>query len=121
MSQVFNLIKKIGENRKYFNVQKSNQDIEISKSTYQTKIDTVKRKHVKRSPYKSRSRKRQFAESADSLMHRPYLYQSVGDKELNKIKAAESIIDSIVKQLPDQRKKLKFDLDASNDIKLSEL
>ena len=54
-------------------------------------------------------------------MHRPYLYQSVGDKELNKIKAAESIIDSIVKQLPDQRKKLKFDLDASNDIKLSEL
>ena len=78
-------------------------------------------KNVKRSPYKLRSRKKQFAESADSLMHRPYLYQSVADKESNKIKAAESIIDSIVKQLPDQRKKLKFDLDASNDIKLTEL
>ena len=113
--------KKIAENRKDFSVQKSNQDIEISKSTYQTKIDNVKRKNVKRSPYKLRSRKRQFAESADLLMHRPYLYQSVADKESNKIKAAESIIDSIVKQLPDQRKKLKFDLDASNDIKLTEL
>ena len=78
-------------------------------------------KNVKRSPYKLRSRKKQFAESADSLMHRPYLYQSVADKESNKIKAAESIIDSIVKQQPDQRKKLKFDLDASNDINLTEL
>ena len=43
------------------------------------------------------------------------------DKESNQIKAAESIIDSIVKQLPDRRKKLKFDLDETNDIKLTEL
>ena len=106
---------------KGFTIKKSNQDIEISKSTFQTKIDTVKRKNIKRSPYKLRARKRQFAESPDSLMHKPYLYQTIFDEEKNKIKAAESIIDSIVKQLPDQRKKLKFDLDATNDIKLTEL
>ena len=54
-------------------------------------------------------------------MYNPYLRQSIPDQETNKIKAAESIIDSIVKQLPDQHKKLKFDLNATNDIKLTEL
>ena len=66
--------KEINENRKDFSVQKSNQDIEIVKSTYQTKIDTVKRKNVKRSPYRLLSRKRRIADSADSLLHKPYLY-----------------------------------------------
>ena len=113
--------KEIDENRKDFSVQKEKQNIQILKSTYQTKIDTVKRKNAKRSPYKLRARKRQFAESADSLMYNPYLRQSIPDQETNKIKAAESIIDSIVKQLPDQHKKLKFDLNATNDIKLTEL
>ena len=42
--------KKIGENRKDFSVQKSNQDIEILKSTYQTKIGNVKRKKCKKKP-----------------------------------------------------------------------
>ena len=92
----------------------------------QTKIETVKqKKNQKTSPYnlrsyKQRKRKREFLESADSL-HKPYLYQSINDKETNKIKAAETVIDSIVKQLPDHRKKLKFNLDSGNDIKLTEL
>ena len=113
--------KEIVDNRKDFAVQKSNQDLEVLKSTFQTKIDTIKRKNVKRSPYQLRSRKRQFADSADALLHRAYLYQSIPDKESDKIKAAELIIDSIVKQLPDRCKKLKFDLDETNDIKLTEL
>ena len=48
------------------------------------------------------------------------IFESIDDKEANKIKAAESVIDSIINQLPD-RKKLKFNLDSSNDIRLTEL
>ena len=102
--------KEIADDRKDFSVQKSNENLEVLKSTFQTKIDTVKH-----------SRKRQFADSADMLLHKAYLYQSIPDNESNKIKAVESVIDSIVKQLPDRCKKLKFDLDETNDIKLTEL
>ena len=114
------------ESRKDFVVQKQKENIQLLKSVYQTKIETVKpKKNLKISPYnlrsyKERKRKREFLESADSL-RKPYLYQSISDKESNKIKAAESVIDSIVKQLPDHRKKLKFNLDTTNDIKLTEL
>ena len=114
----------IDKSRKDFAVQKQNENIQVLKSVYQTKIETVKpKKNLKTSPYNLRShkeRKREFLESADSLQ-KPYLYQSISDKETNKIKAAESVIDSIVKQLPDHRKKLKFNLDTTNDIKLTEL
>ena len=116
----------IDENRNDFAVQKQKENIQVLKSDYQTKIETVKpKKNLKTSPYNLRSynerkRKREFLESADSLQ-KPYLYQSISDKESNKIKAAESVIDSIVKQLPDHRKKLKFNLDTTNDIKLTEL
>ena len=116
----------IDENRKDFTIQKEKEDIQVLKSVYQTKINTVKRKkNLKSSPYNLRSNKQQkrkseFLESADSL-DKPYLYQLISDKERNKIKAAESVIDSVIKQLPEQRKKLKFDLDASNNIKLTEL
>ena len=116
----------IDKSRNDFSVKKENQNIEILKSVRQTKIDTVKpKKNLKTSPYnlrsyKQRKRKRELLESADSL-HKPYLYQSVSDRETNKIKAAETVIDSIVKQLPDQSKKLKFNLDTSNDIKLTVL
>ena len=93
--------KEIADDRKDFSVQKSNENLEVLKSTFQTKIDTVKRKNIKRSPYHLHSRKRQFADSADMLLHKAYLYQSILDNESNKIKAVESVIDSIVKQLPD--------------------
>ena len=43
--------KEIADDRKDFAVQKSNENLEVLKSTFQTKIDTVKRKNVKRSPY----------------------------------------------------------------------
>ena len=113
--------KKIADDRKYFAVQKSNENLEVLKSTFQTKVNTVKQRNIKRSPYQLRSRKRQFTDSADMLLHKAYLYQSIPDNEMNKIKAAESVIDSIVKQLPNRRKKLKFNLDETNDIKLTEL
>ena len=115
----------IDENRNDFAVQKQKENIQVLKSVYQTKIETVKpKKNLKTSPYnlrsyKERKRKRGFLESADSLQ-KPYLYQSISDKETNKIKAAESVIDSIVKQLPDRSKKLKFSLDTSN-AKITEL
>ena len=104
----------IDQNRSDFTVQKEKQN----------KIDTVKqKKNLKTSPYnlrsyKQRKGKRELFESADSL-HKPYLYQSINDRETNKIKAAERVINSIVKQLPDQSKKLKFNLDTTNDIKLT--
>ena len=48
--------KEIADDRKDFAVQKSNENLEVLKSTFQTKIDSVKRKNVKRSPYQLRSR-----------------------------------------------------------------
>ena len=116
----------VDQNRKDFAVQKQKENIQVLKSVYRTKIETVKpKKNLKTSPYnlrsyKERKRKREFLESADSLQ-KPYLYQSISDKETNEIKAAASVIDSIVKQLPDHRKKLKFNLDTTNDIKLTVL
>ena len=96
--------KEIADDRKDFAVQKSNENLEVLKSTSQTKIDTVKRKNVKRSPYQLHSRKRQFADSSDALLHRAYLYLSIPDNEANKIKAAESVIDSIFTQLQTYQK-----------------
>ena len=115
----------IDENRKDFAIKKEKEDIQVLKSVYQTKINTVRKKNSKRGLYNLRSNKQQkrkseFLESADSL-DKPYLYQSISDKERNKIKAAESVIDTVIKKLPEQRKKLKFDLDASNNITLTEL
>ena len=113
---------KSDQNRKDLNVKKEIDHLEIVKSPLQTKITTVKKRNQKTSPYNLRSfkRKREYLGSADSL-HKPYIYQSIDDKESNKIKAAETVTDSTVKQLPDRSKKLKFNLDSSNDIKLTEL
>ena len=113
--------KEIADDKKDFAVQKSNENLEVLKSTFQTKINTVKQRNIKRSPYQLPIRKRQFTDSSDKLLHKAYLYQSIPDNEANKIKAADSVIDSIVKQLPNRRKKLKFNLDETNDIKLTEL
>ena len=75
----------IDKNRKDFALQKQKENIQVLKSDYQTKIETVKpKKNLKTSPYNLRSykeqkRKRGFLESADSL-RKPYLYQSISDK-----------------------------------------
>ena len=90
----------------------------------QTKITTGKKKPnavKKRSPYFLHKRKGMHLESADVLSNQPFVKEIIPDQETDKIKAAESIVDSIVKQLPDRRKKLKFDLDEINDIKITEL
>ena len=110
------------DNRKDFIVDPEDKDIDISKTALQTKITTSKKfLPKKRSPYFLRKRKTAFLESADTLSNKPLIKKSIPDQEFDKIKATESIADSIVKQLPDQQKKLKFDLDESNDFKISEL
>ena len=121
----------IDKTKKHFSVEKEKENIEMSKSTQQTKISTVRKKE-KRSPYKLRSKTKIETEKEDRKRKRnqleseltfkqPYFYQTINDENTNKIKAAETVIESIVKQLPEHRKKMKFTLDASNDIKLTEL
>ena len=105
-----------------FTVSKEQDQIKIEKSPTFTKVSTSK-KGNRRSPYNLRSfkRKYEFLKSENSLT-KPISFE-VDDDENKKIKAAESVIDSIVNRLPDppDRKKLKFKLDSSNDIKLTEL
>ena len=121
----------IDKTKKHFSVEKEKENIEISKSTQQTKISTVRKKE-KRSPYKLRSKTKIETEKEDRKRKRnqleseltfkqPYFYQTINDRNTNKIKAAETAIESIIKQLPEHCKKIKFTLDASNDIKLTEL
>ena len=121
-SSTYEFPNKSDQNRKDLAVKKEQDQLEILKSPLQTKISTVKKRNQKTSPYNLRSfkRKREYLGSGD-LLRKPYIYQSIDDKESNKIKAAGTVVDSIVKQLPDRSKKLKFDLDSSNDIKLTEL
>ena len=112
------------DDREDFVVDTKNKNIEVSKSALQTKITTGKKKPSavkKRSPYFLHKRKGMHLESADVLSNQPFVKEIIPDQETDKIKAAESIVDSIVKQLPDRRKKLKFDLDEINDIKITEL
>ena len=113
----------LNEKNEDFVVKKEQDQLEIEKSPTATKISTVKKRNKKRSPYNLRSfkRKYEFLKSADSLA-KPIIFE-VNDKESNKIKAAETVIDSIINQLPDlpERKKLKFNLDSSNDIRLTTL
>ena len=105
-----------------FTVSKEQGQIKIEKSPTFTKVSTSK-KGNRRSPYNLRSfkRKYEFLKSEDSLT-KPISFE-VDDDENRKIKAAETVIDSIVNRLPDlpERKKLKFNLDSNNDIKLTEL
>ena len=105
-----------------FTVTNEQGQLKIEKSPTFTKVSTSK-KGNRRSPYNLRSfkRKYEFLKSEDSLT-KPISFE-VDDNESKKIKAAESVIDSIVNRLPDlpEREKLKFKLDSSNDIKLTEL
>ena len=113
------------DDREDFVVDVKDKNIEVSKSALQTKIvNTNKRRSSnlkKRSPYFLRKRKAENSELADALTNRPFVNEIVPEQETDKIKAVESIVDSIIKQFPDRRKKLKFALDQSNDIKISEL
>ena len=115
------------DTRKDFEVSVKDKNLEVSQSALQTKIvNTNKRSRrsrniEKRSPYNLRKRKFDHLSLAEALSNQPFIISTIPDQETKKIKAVESIVDSIVKQLPDQRKKLKFDLDQSNDIKISEL
>ena len=106
----------VNENNKDFVVKKEQEQLEILKSPTGTKISTVKKRNQKRSPYNLRSFKRKI----EHFKSGPLIFETIDDKESNKIKTAESVIDSIINQLPD-RKKLKFNLDSSNDIRLTEL
>ena len=105
-----------------FTVTKEQGQLKIEKSPTFTKVSTSKKRN-KISPYNLRSfkKKYKFIKSEDSLT-KPISFE-FDDDENKKIKAAESVIDSIVNRLPDppERKKLKFKLDSSNDIKLTEL
>ena len=98
------------DNREDFVVDVKDKNIEVSKSALQTKIvNTNKRRSSnlkKGSPYFLRKRKADHLESADALTNRPFMNEIVPDQETDKIKAVESIVDSIVKQLPDRRKKI---------------
>ena len=110
------------ENIEDFTVTKEQGQIKIEKSPTFTKISTSKKRN-KRSPYNLRSfkRKYEFLKSEDAL-NKPISFE-IDDNESKKIKAAEAVIDSIVNRLPDlpERKKLKFNLNSTNDIKLTEL
>ena len=105
-----------------FTVSKEQGQIKIEKSPTFTKVSTSK-KGNRRSPYNLRSfkRKYEFLKSEDSLT-KPISFE-VDDDENRKIKKAETVIDSTVNRLPDlpERKRLKFNLDSNNDIKLTEL
>ena len=112
------------DDREDFVIDTENKNIKVSKSALQTKITTAKKKPSavnKRSPYFLRKRKAMYLDSAGRLSYQPFVKETIPDQETDKIKAAESIVDSIVRQLPDQHKKLKFDLDETNDIKITEL
>ena len=113
------------DDREDFVVDVKDKNIEVSKSALQTKIvNTNKRRSSnlkKRSPYFLRKRKAENSELADALTNRPFVNEIVPEQETDKIKAVESIVDSVIKQFPDRRKKPKFALDQSNDIKISEL
>ena len=104
-----------------FTILKEKGQISIEKSPSFTKIST-KKKENRRSPYnlKSFKRKYDFLKSEDSLSD-PIFFQ-IDDNESKKIKAAESVIESIINRMPDlpEREKLKFKIHSSNDIKLTE-
>ena len=104
-----------------FTILKEKGQISIEKSPSFTKIST-KKKENRRSPYNLRSFKRKcgFLKSEDSLSD-PISFK-IDDNESKKIKAAESVIESIINRMPDlpEREKLKFKIDSGNDIKLTE-
>ena len=104
-----------------FTILKEKGQISIEKSPSFTKISS-KKKENRRSPYYLRSFKRKydFLKSEDSLSD-PISFR-IDDNESKKIKAAEGVIESIINRMPDlpEREKLKFKIDSSNDIKLTE-
>ena len=113
------------DTREDFEIAFKDKDIEVSKTALKTKISTNKKSRRssnrnKRSPYFLRKRKFDYLTSTEALKDLPLFTESIPNEETSKINAVESIVHSIVKQIP-EHKKLKFDFDDSNDIKITEL
>ena len=113
------------DTRDDFEVSFKDKDIEVSKTALKTKITTNKKSRRstnrnKRSPYFLRKRKFDHLMFTEALKDLPLFYENILDEETSKVNAVESIVDSIVKQIP-EHKKLKLDFGDSNDIKITEL
>ena len=98
-------------------IELPNKEIEILKSDLDTKIKTTKKSKIKSSPYNLRSAKRKFniIDSSDSLS-KPFLYLASSENEKNKVEAVEKVFNSVLNNLPEHRKKLKFNFDSSNNV-----
>ena len=113
------------DTREDFEIAFKDKDIEVSKTALKTKISTNKKSRRssnrnKRSPYFLHKRKFDYLTSTEALKDLPLFTENIPNEETSKINAVESIVHSIVKQIP-EHKKLKFDFDDSNDIKITEL
>ena len=104
---------------KEISVELPKKQIEILKSDLDTKIKTTKKSKIKSSPYNLRSTKRKFniIDSSDSL-EKPFLYLTSNENEKDKIKAVEKVFNSVLNNLPEHRKKIKFNFDSSNNINI---
>ena len=102
-----------------FSVELPEKQIEILKSDLDTKIKTTKKNKIKSSPYNLRSTKRKFnvIESSDSL-EKLFLYLTSNENEKDKIKEVEKVFNSVLNNLPEHRKKIKFNFDSSNNINI---
>ena len=102
------------------NVELPKKEIEVLKSDLETKIKTTKKSKIKTSPYNLRSSKRKFnvIDSSDSFS-KPFLYLTSSDNEKNKLDAVEKVFNSVLNNLPQHRKKIKFSFDSSNNININ--
>ena len=82
-----------------FTVEKEESELEIQKSPLETKI--LNKKDQKRSPYNLRSFKRKIEHlKSEDKLNKPLIFE-VEDKEIDKINAAEKILNSIINKAPD--------------------
>ena len=90
---------------KEFSVELPKKQIEILKSDLNTKIKSTKKNQIKNAPYNLRSTKRKFnmIESTD-LLEKPFVHLTSNENEKNKIKAAEKVFNSVLKNLPEHSK-----------------
>ena len=82
-----------------FTVEKEESELEIQKSPLETKM--LNKKDQKRSPYNLRSFKRKIEHlKSEDKLNKPLIFE-VEDKEIDKINAAEKILNSIINKAPD--------------------
>ena len=113
------------DTRKDFEVTFNDSDYKVSKTVLNTKIVPKKtrqasRSYFKRSPCLLRKGKYDYLTSTQTLKDLELYSKEIPDDETTKINSVESNIDSIVKPIP-EHKKLKFNFDENNDIKISVL